>query len=85
MEKLFRLLRISKLANDVRDLLIGVEDTLNIQVSDGFRKLLRLGIGALVLGHWIGWNIVTRKIQELFNWNPLELTSMQRELTSMEC
>lgn len=31
-----------------------IEETLNIRISDGFTKLMRLGIGALVLAHWIG-------------------------------
>eukprot|EP00957_Ditylum_brightwellii_P018889 1420659-Ditylum_brightwellii.AAC.1 len=31
-----------------------MEERLNIRISDGFTKLIRLGIGALILGHWIG-------------------------------
>ena len=54
LTKLFRLLRISRLFQHVKELFIWVEESLNIRISDGFTKLLRLGIGALVLGHWIG-------------------------------
>ncbi len=54
MAKLFRLLRISRLANQIKNLSIWIEETLNIHISDGFTKLLRLGLGALILGHWIG-------------------------------
>ena len=52
--KLFRLFRISRLANHVKNFVLWVEETLNIHVSDGFTKLVRLGGGALILGHWIG-------------------------------
>jgi len=31
-----------------------VEESLGIHISDGFTKLLRLFVGALILGHWIG-------------------------------
>ena len=52
--KLFRLLRISRLFQHVREFFMWIEESLNIRISDGFTKLIRLGIGALVLGHWIG-------------------------------
>lgn len=54
MAKLFRLLRISRLFKHIKELLLYLEERLNFRISDGFTKLLRLGIGALVLGHWIG-------------------------------
>ena len=54
MTKLFRLLRISRLFHYIRTVVLWVEERLNIRVSDGFTKLVRLGVGALVLGHWIG-------------------------------
>ncbi len=54
LAKLFRLLRISRLFQHVKDLFLWVEESLNIRISDGFTKLIRLAIGALVLAHWIG-------------------------------
>ena len=54
MAKLLRLFRVSRLANQVKNLFLWLEETLNIHISDGFTKLVRLGVGALVLGHWIG-------------------------------
>ena len=54
MAKLLRLFRVSRLASHVKNLFMWVEETLNIRISDGFTKLTRLGIGALILGHWIG-------------------------------
>ena len=54
MAKLFRLLRISRLFKHIKELLLYLEERLNFRISDGFTKLLRLGIGAIVLGHWIG-------------------------------
>ena len=54
MAKLFRLLRISRLFRHIREVALYLEERLSIRISDGFTKLLRLGIGALVLGHWIG-------------------------------
>lgn len=54
MTKLFRLLRISRLFRYVKDLFLFLEEKLNIRISDGFTKMVRLAIGALVLGHWIG-------------------------------
>jgi len=54
MAKLLRLFRVSRLASHVKNLFIWIEETLNIRISDGFTKLVRLGIGAVVLGHWIG-------------------------------
>lgn len=54
MAKLFRLLRISRLFQHVKALFLWIEESLNFRISDGFTKLVRLGVGALVLGHWIG-------------------------------
>mmetsp|Transcript_38350 Transcript_38350/g.83312 ORF Transcript_38350/g.83312 Transcript_38350/m.83312 type:complete len:883 (-) Transcript_38350:316-2964(-) len=54
MAKLFRLLRISRLFKHIREVSLYLEEKLNFRISHGFTKLLRLGIGALVLGHWIG-------------------------------
>jgi len=54
MAKLFRLLRISRLFRHVKEVVMLMEERLNIRISDGFTKLIRLGIGALILGHWIG-------------------------------
>lgn len=54
MTKFFRLLRISRLFKYVKKVVLKIEEILHIRISDGFTKLLRLGVGALVLGHWIG-------------------------------
>lgn len=54
MAKLLRLFRVSRLANQVKNLFLWLEEKLSIHISDGFTKLVRLGVGALVLGHWIG-------------------------------
>ena len=52
--KLFRLFRINRLFRHVKMVVLWIEERLHIRISDGFTKLVRLGIGALVLGHWIG-------------------------------
>lgn len=31
-----------------------MEEALHIRISDGFTKMLRLFVGAMVLAHWIG-------------------------------
>jgi CRP-like cAMP-binding protein len=54
MAKLLRLFRVSRLANHVKNFFIWIEETLKIHISDGFTKMIRLMVGALVLGHWIG-------------------------------
>lgn len=54
MAKLFRLLRISRLFRHVKTVVMWLEERLNFRISDGFTKLIRLGVGALILGHWIG-------------------------------
>jgi hyperpolarization activated cyclic nucleotide-gated potassium channel 2 len=37
-----------------KDLLVWFEEKLNFRVSDGFMKLFRLMMGAMILAHWIG-------------------------------
>lgn len=54
MTKLFRLLRISRLFKQVKKIFLKIEEVFHFHISDGFMKLLRLGLGAVVLGHWIG-------------------------------
>ena len=54
MTKLFRLLRISRLFKQIKKVVVKIEEIFHVRISDGFTKLVRLGIGALVLGHWIG-------------------------------
>ena len=54
MAKLFRLLRINRLFLHIKRVMLLVEETLQIRIGDGFTKLMRLGVGALVLAHWIG-------------------------------
>jgi hypothetical protein len=54
LAKLFRLLRINRLFRQLKEILVWVEETLHFHVSEGFMKMLRLGIFALVMGHWIG-------------------------------
>ena len=65
MAKLFRLLRISRLFQHVTKIVMLVEERLHIRISDGFTKLMRLGVGALVLGHWIGcFNFMLVRLNE---------------------
>jgi len=52
--KMFKLFRISQLFQHIREMSMWLEETMHIHISDGFTKLLRLGVGALILGHWIG-------------------------------
>lgn len=52
--KLLRLFRINRLFQYVKRVMLLIEETLNIRISDGFTKLMRLGVGALILAHWIG-------------------------------
>ena len=52
--KLLRLFRINRLFQYVKKVMLLIEETLNIRISDGFTKLMRLGVGALILAHWIG-------------------------------
>lgn len=54
LAKLFRLLQINRLFGQLKEILVWVEDTLHFHISEGFMKMIRLGILALVLGHWIG-------------------------------
>jgi len=52
--KLLRLFRINRLFQYLKKVMLLIEETLNIRISDGFTKLMRLGVGALILAHWIG-------------------------------
>ncbi|KAL9190366.1 hypothetical protein ACHAXT_007577 [Thalassiosira profunda] len=54
MAKLFRLFRINRLFLHVKRVVLLLEEKLQFRISDGFTKLLRLGVGALILAHWIG-------------------------------
>jgi len=54
LAKLFRLFRINRLFLHIKRVVLLIEEKLQFRVSDGFTKLLRLGVGALVLAHWIG-------------------------------
>lgn len=62
MAKLFRLLRINRLFLHIKRVMLLVEETLQIRISDGFTKLMRLGVGALVLAHWIGCFVRTMSV-----------------------
>ena len=54
MAKLFRLFRINRLFLHIKRVVLLAEEKLQFRISDGFTKLLRLGVGALILAHWIG-------------------------------
>jgi len=54
LTKLFRLFRISRLFKQVKKVVLKIEEIFHVRISDGFTKLLRLALGAVVLGHWIG-------------------------------
>jgi len=54
MAKLFRLFRINRLFLQIKQVVLLVEEKLQFRISDGFTKLMRLGVGALILAHWIG-------------------------------
>lgn len=54
LAKLFRLLRISRLFRYIKMCLLFLEESLHVRISEGMLKLLRLGVGALFLAHWIG-------------------------------
>ena len=54
MAKLFRLFRINRLFLHIKRVVLLAEETLRFRISDGFTKLMRLGVGALILAHWIG-------------------------------
>ena len=53
LTKLFRLFRISRLFKQVKKVVLKIEEIFHVRISDGFTKLLRLALGAVVLGHWI--------------------------------
>ncbi|GMI10428.1 hypothetical protein TrVE_jg5639 [Triparma verrucosa] len=54
MAKLFRLLRLSRVFRYVKMAVMYLEEKAHIRVSDGFTKLIKLGIGVLLICHWIG-------------------------------
>ena len=54
MTKLFRLLRLSRVFRYVKVCFVYMEERLHIRISDGFTKLIKLGIGVLLVCHWIG-------------------------------
>lgn len=54
MAKLFRLFRINRLFLHIKRIVLLAEEKLQFRISDGFTKLMRLGVGALILAHWIG-------------------------------
>ena len=53
MAKLFRIFRLSRLFQHVKALFLWIEESLNFRISDGFTKLVHLGVKALIPGHWI--------------------------------
>jgi CRP-like cAMP-binding protein len=54
MAKLFRLLRLSRVFRYIKMGVIWAEEKLHVRISDGFTKLIKLGIGVLLICHWIG-------------------------------
>jgi len=54
MAKLFRLLRLSRLFRYIQMGVVYVEEKLSIRITDGFTKLIKLAVGALLIGHWLG-------------------------------
>ena len=54
LAKIFRLFRLSKLFVHVKRANLFIEETLQLRISDGVTKLIRLWIGTLILAHWIG-------------------------------
>ena len=54
MAKLIRLLRLNRLFQQIKNATLFLEEELHIRISDGFTKLLRLFVGALILAHWMG-------------------------------
>ena len=52
--KVFRLFRLNRLFLQVKRLALLLEEVMHARISDGFTKLLRLGVGAMILAHWIG-------------------------------
>ena len=54
MAKLYRFFCLSRLFQHVKALFLLIEESLNFGISDGFTKLVHLGVKGLILGHWIG-------------------------------
>ena len=54
LAKLFRLLRLNRMFKHISKLFVWMEETFHFRISDGFMKLFRLMIGAMILAHWIG-------------------------------
>jgi hypothetical protein len=52
--KILRLFRLNRISLYLKRALMFLEETLQFRISDGFAKLLRLLVGTMVLGHWIG-------------------------------
>lgn len=53
--RLFRLnFRLDRISLYLKRALMFLEEKLHFRISDGFAKLLRLFVGTMVLGHWIG-------------------------------
>jgi hypothetical protein len=52
--KLFRLRRVNRFFQLLHAFEVYVEERLNFRLSDGFAKVVRLFVGAVVLAHWIG-------------------------------
>jgi len=54
MAKLFRLLRLSRIFRYIQMFVIYMEEKLHVRITDGFTKLIKLALGALLIGHWLG-------------------------------
>lgn len=52
--KILRLFQLNRISLYLKRALMSLEETLHFRISDGFAKLLRLLVGTMVLGHWIG-------------------------------
>lgn len=52
--KLFRLFRLNRLFLQIKRFTFLMEEALHFRISDGFTKMMRLGVGAMILAHWIG-------------------------------
>jgi hypothetical protein len=52
--KLFRLFRLNRLFLQIKRATFLMEEALHFRISDGFTKMMRLGVGAMILAHWIG-------------------------------
>ncbi|GMH69740.1 hypothetical protein TL16_g05229 [Triparma laevis f. inornata] len=65
MAKLFRLLRLSRVFRYIKMAVMYLEEKAHIRVSDGFTKLIKLGIGVLLICHWIGsFNFMICRLHE---------------------